>query len=155
MGFGDLSASRFAGVLPLPTLALRSLLVLRPPWQSRSVQVAIVGGFGDAEAAEILKQIYSALKIVNLDVQFSKPGCGGTSSKFVSMFWANLRLAWDYAWPCFIGLPACATLARIGEFWAVGLAYPSAGARFKKLRKNFKMDLTSPDQLRNTKYAQS
>jgi hypothetical protein len=99
--------------------------------------VAIVGGLGNSEASSVLQAIYSALKLVNLDIKFSSPGCAGTSSKFTALFWANMLLMWDYAYPCLLGLPGLAAILRAAEFVAFGFDFQKSGIWLRKQRKNF------------------
>ena len=101
--------------------------------------VAIVGGFGQVKGgfAGVMAKIYGTLSLLNLDIKFGKPGCGGTSGKFVPLYWANLDLMWDYAFFPLVGLPLLAGIGWLGEHAGRGLQYRRFHFRMHKMRKNY------------------
>ena len=49
--------------------------------------VAVVGTLGEADGpSELLRFLFRAVQILNVDVQFKMPGCAGTSAEFISVY---------------------------------------------------------------------
>ena len=76
--------------------------------------LGIVGGLGDAQVSKLLHQIWSAMTVFNVDISFRKPGCDGTSSEFIQVFWANLDLMCRYLLPIGGLLGVCILVRLVG-----------------------------------------
>ena len=82
-------------------VAVNVVIVTAPFWllmQLRGVfggvggVVAIVGGVGDLPVNALtttMRLIWSSFAFLNLDIAATRPGCGGTASTFVPIYWAD------------------------------------------------------------------
>ena len=78
--------------------------------------VAIVGGVGklpESWLSSLLTMILGLFQFLNVDVGATRPGCGGTPSTFVSVYWGNLHLILEYLLPSLLMMPSMYFLARL------------------------------------------
>ena len=92
------------------------LMQLRSIWYGIGGIIAIIGGVGkmpENPMATFAKMVISSLGFMNMDVQATRPGCGGTASTFVPVYWANLSLIMDYVLPPIMFIPCLYFVARL------------------------------------------
>ena len=106
-------------------MGVNIVLFMSPFWllmQTRSIFfavggiVAIIGGVGEMPEnwlTSFLKMVLGSLSFLNLDISATRPGCGGTPSTFVPVYWGNLNLMLGYALPSLAGLPCFYFFTRL------------------------------------------
>ena len=78
--------------------------------------VAICGGLGAALdsggiVAEAIRFVFRLCTLFNIDEQAKYPGCDGSGSLFIEVFWANLRMMFQWACPT---VSVCTAMAALG-----------------------------------------
>ena len=76
-----------------------------------------IGMMGANFLPESLMEYYSALGIFTFDIEFTKPGCNGSSSDFDAVFFANLLLVIYAVAPVLVILGGIIVLCRL-KHWA-------------------------------------
>ena len=76
-------------------------------------QVHTTGKLPESWLTSLLKMVLGSLKFLNIDVDATRPGCGGTAATFVPIYWANMNLMLDYMLASLVGIPVLYFLARL------------------------------------------
>ena len=78
--------------------------------------IQIIGGFGklpDNQLTSTMKTLWSCFKFINIDKTGARPGCDGTSSLYISVYWSSLELMLGYTFPAVVILPVLYFSARL------------------------------------------